>query len=78
MAKTKTLMERIESIGNMESALAAQIDDGLTSNNDLKDMVAYQYECMTGGGSFRWEYATQSDKAKLRRLYKDVVSGKFN
>lgn len=78
MAKTKTLMERIESIGAIESALAAQIDDGLTSNDDLKNMVIYQYECMTEGGSFRWEYATKSDKAKLRRLYKDIMSGKFD
>ena len=65
-------------IGAMESARAAQVDDGLTSTSDLKSLVEYQYECMVDGCSSRWEYASASDKAKLRRLYKDVTSGKFD
>lgn len=78
MAKIKTLMERIENIGALESARAAQIDDGFTSICDIKDMVVYQYECMTENVSGKWEYASANDKAKLRRLYKDVMSGKFD
>ena len=78
MAKTKTLMERLESIDTIGSALDAQVSDGMTSVPELKEIVDYQYTMMVEGGSYRWEDAPSKDKAKMRRLYNDVVSGKFD
>lgn len=78
MARKKTLMERIDTIRALVSYMGNIEEIAADDTEGLKNVVIYQYECMTEGVSDRWDYATSNDRANLRRLYKDVMAGKFD
>jgi hypothetical protein len=78
MARKKTLMERIDTIHTL-SAYMESIDEVSADDIEgLKNIVIYQYEYMTERIGDRWDYASRNDKANLRRLYRDIMAGKFD
>lgn len=78
MAKKKSLMERIETIGALVTYMDNIEEIAADDTEGLKNVVIYQYECMTERVSDRWDYASRNDKANLRSLYNDVMAGKFD